>query len=70
MDNGEVTDRWADEDVFIMLGSKIPFKHRGYDPDFSTKMETARKSLLSDRKPWPHRSSVFIHDDTIYIYMN
>ncbi|MCK5746388.1 MAG: glucosyltransferase domain-containing protein [Oricola sp.] len=71
MDGGEVTDRWADEQVFIMLGSKIDFLYKGpSDPDFMSKAETARATLLAGRKPWPHASSVFIEGQTIYIYMN
>ncbi|MEL7055544.1 MAG: glucosyltransferase domain-containing protein [Pseudomonadota bacterium] len=70
MDKGDITDTWADEDVFILLGSKVRFKHRGFDPQFKKKIQDARAELLNDRKPWPHKSSVFIHEDKIIVYMN
>ena len=76
MDNGEVTDRWTDESVFVLLGTKIKFEFPGLDttrstdPNFLQKETDAHKTLLAGRKPWPDASSVFIHDDTIYVYMN
>ncbi len=70
MDNGEITDRWTDEEVFVLLGSKINFKFRGTDPNFIEKVNSARATTLKDRMPWPHASSVFIEDETIYVYVN
>jgi len=70
MDNAQITALWADEDVFILLGSRIKFKHRGMDPQFKAKIAYAKENLLQDRLPWPHTSSVFIHDEKIIVYMN
>lgn len=69
MDNGEVTDRWTDEEVFVLLGSKIKFKIRGTDLNFAAKADEAKATVLKGREPWPHESSVFIHSNTIYVYM-
>lgn len=68
MDNGEITDRWADEDIFILLGSKLKFKHRHFDPGFVTKVEELRP-MLENRKTWPAPESVFITGDMIVVYM-
>ncbi|WP_411817110.1 glucosyltransferase domain-containing protein [Hyphococcus sp. DH-69] len=70
MDYGEITDRWIDEDVFRLLGARIKFKHKTTDPQFSKKIKEVRESgILNERKPWPHESSVFIHNDRIIVYM-
>ncbi|MEL7444446.1 MAG: glucosyltransferase domain-containing protein [Pseudomonadota bacterium] len=68
MDNGEITDRWADEDVMILLGSKIQFRHRQFDAEFLTKVDEL-KPILSKRQPWPHADSVFVFEDKIVVYM-
>jgi len=69
MDNGEVTDRWTDEEVFQLLGAKVKFKFNGTDSNFASKEADARQNRLQNRAPWPHESSVFIEDDTIFVYM-
>ncbi|MBI1236956.1 MAG: hypothetical protein GC188_09770 [Alphaproteobacteria bacterium] len=68
MDHGELSAMWADEVVFELLGSSINFRGR-HDGQFMEKQQYARDNLLDERQPWPHESSVFIHEDTIYIYM-
>lgn len=70
MDHGEIADRWADEQVMILLGSRIKFKNTGFDPDFMKKMQDFREKYAGKRKKWPHGEAVFIEDDTIYVYMN
>lgn len=70
MDSANITDAWMDEDVLILLGSKIDFKFQyTFDPKFQDKQVYARQNLLKGRKPWPHKDSVFLEGDTIYVYM-
>jgi len=69
LDDGRITSFSADEDVFILLGSKIQFQHRGYDPNFRKKSNMVKATLLDDRKPWPHETSVFISDDKLIVYL-
>ena len=68
MDWGEITDIWVDEAVFEMLGSSVKFK-KAFDAKHAEKAEHAKTNLLKGRKPWPDASSVFISDQTIYVYM-
>lgn len=70
MDDARLTADWTDEDIFILLGSSVKFKHRGFDPGFQSKVKDAREHLLEGRKPWPHESSVFISEDKIILYLN
>ncbi|MEX6632976.1 glucosyltransferase domain-containing protein [Hyphococcus lacteus] len=69
LDNAEISASWTDEDIFILLGSKIKFKYRHYDPDFIQKKEDIRKNHLEGRAPWPSPDSVFIQDDKIVLYL-
>lgn len=69
MDHGEISDLWVDEQMMILLGGKIKFKISGFDPDFKIKMEKFRKELAGKRHKWPHKDSVFIDGETIYVYM-
>lgn len=69
LDDARLTAAWADEDIFIHLGSSVRFKHRGFDPAFSKKAKEAKAKLLEGRKKWPDQSSVFISDDKIIIYL-
>lgn len=71
MDHGEITDVWNPAYVFTYLGSKIRWAKGGhYMPDFSEKMREAKRiAKAQHRKPWPHNSSIFIHNDWIIIYM-
>lgn len=69
LDDARITSYWADEDIFILLGSKIQFQHRGYDPNFRKKSNEVKATLLEDRKPWPHETSVFISGDKLIVYL-
>lgn len=69
MDHGEITASWTDESVFRLLGSGVQFEIDGYDGQFAHKVAYAKEHLLVNRAPWPHKSSVFMVDDTIYVYM-
>ena len=69
LDDARITSYWADEDIFILLGSKIQFQHRGYDPNFRKKSNEVKARLLEDRKPWPHETSVFISGDKLIVYL-
>ena len=69
LDDARLTAAWADEDIFIHLGSSVKFKHRGFDPAFYKKAKEAKAKLLEGRKKWPDQSSVFISDDKIIIYL-
>ena len=69
MDHGEITDRWSDEQIMILLGSKIKFRNRGFDPNFLKKMDDFRKKYAGEKQKWPHQDSVFIEEDVIYVYM-
>ncbi len=68
MDFTEIFAVWTGAAIFKHLGSKIKFKHNSYDPEFQKKIEKARKEF-SHLEPWPHKESVFLIDDTIYIKM-
>lgn len=70
MDHGEIADRWADEQMMILLGSSIKFKITGFDPEFSEKMSDFRARYGASTPKWPHADSVFIEGDTIYVYMH
>ena len=69
MDDARITSASADENVFILLGSKIQFQNTGSDGKFREKMLDARRNLLKDRKPWPHDSSIFVSNDKLIIYL-
>lgn len=69
MDFGDITAKWSPADIMRLLGSKVKWKYYGYTPGFRKKIKYAREHLIENRKLWPHSSSVFIHDDTIYVYM-
>ena len=70
LDRGEITDIWCPADVMSLLGSKISWMGKGYMPDFRKKMEIARDiAKKQGRKPWPHKSSVFIHKDWVIVNM-
>lgn len=68
LDTGEITEVWADKDVYKMLGAAVKFKP-GPNRDFREKAKFAKENLLQGRKPWPHKSSVFIYGQTIYVYV-
>jgi len=67
MDVGEISDQWVDEHVMRLLGSRINFT--GPRSGFYAEHQRVREELLEGREPWPHPSSVFIHEDEIIVYM-
>jgi hypothetical protein len=69
MDIGEISDRWVDEQVFVLLGSGIQFKYQSTDPNFSADTQRVQNTLLEGRRPWPAPESVFINGDEIIVYM-
>jgi hypothetical protein len=69
MDSGSITNIWTPSSVMRLLGSKVKWKYQ-YNPNFKNNLIHARKHLLKNRKPWPHKESVFIVEDKIYIYIN
>lgn len=69
MDFGEVSARWIDEEVMRLLGASIQFRHAFTDLQSGAKEAEARAEHLEDRHPWPHETSVFIVEDTIYVYV-
>tara|TARA_Y100001933_G_scaffold120835_2_gene120818 strand:+ start:32110 stop:33678 length:1569 start_codon:yes stop_codon:yes gene_type:complete len=69
MDFGEISDRWVDEDVFRLLGTRIKFKFASTDPGFGSKIQSVKDTLLEGRQPWPSSDSVFLSENTIVVYM-
>ncbi len=69
MDTGDITDVWCPADIMKLLGSKVKWKNYGYTPDFNKKIQYARKNLLDGRNKWPHKDSVFVHEQSIYVYI-
>lgn len=69
MDHGEVTARWVDEQILLLLGTRVKLKNKGFDPNFSKKMEDFRARYAGKIQKWPHPESVFIEGDTIYVYL-
>jgi hypothetical protein len=69
MDTGYiVAPNLAPHKVYTLLGSKINMTF-----DWNTNHESqrhAKEHLLHDRKPYPDQSSVFVINDTIYVYLN
>ncbi len=70
MDVGDITDVWCPADVMKLLGSKVQWKYYVYTPNFNEKISYARKHLIKGRYRWPHKDSVFIHGDIVYVYIN
>jgi len=68
MDKGEVSEIWAAGKVMELIGSKVKF--HGYDSSIYKKIRKAISiAKEQNRKPWPHQSSVFIHQDWIIVYI-
>lgn len=70
MDNGEISDRWVDEQMLLLLGTRIKLKNVSSDPNFQKKIASFREKYSGKRKRWPHPESVFIDGDTIYVYID
>jgi len=69
MDDGRISAQWVDEAVFIHLGASVKFQDRGMNIGFRQKVKNARENFLENKKPWPDKSSVFIVEDKIIVYM-
>jgi hypothetical protein len=74
MDSGFVSARFAAGSVMELLGASFSLKFglnlAYFNPNFVEDEKNARLLIKqSNRKPWPHASSVFIHDDKIIVYM-
>jgi hypothetical protein len=70
MDNGEFSALWTPASAMSLLGSRIKWKGVGYMPNFDEMIAEAKDlAEKQGRKPWPHPSSVFMHNDWIIVYM-
>jgi hypothetical protein len=69
MDTGYIiAPNLAPQKVYSLLGSKVQMEF-----DWNTNNESlkyAKENLLKNRKPYPDESSVFLENDTIYVYLN